>query len=311
MQLPRRFMPALSMLSAFEAAARTGSITAAAQELNLTQSAVSRQILALEEQLESQLFIRERRRIRLTLAGETYAREIREALHKIADASLNLRANPAGGTLNLAILPTFGTRWLAPRLPRFLRDHPGVTVNLATRSQRFDFSLDTADAAIHFGESDWPNAETVFIRDEAVVPVCSPDFAHRNPVATPEDLRALPLLHLTSRPDAWQHWFIAQGAAADGIHGMLFDQFATIAGAATAGLGVALLPDFLFDEELAAGTLTRILDLPLRSAGNYHLVWPRGRATHPPLAAFRDWLEKETGIDVVARLDRRAPASHS
>lgn len=305
---PRRFLPALSMLTAFEAASRTGSITAAAQELNLTQSAVSRQILALEEQLETKLFVRERRRIRVTLAGETYAREIREALNKIADASLNLRANPAGGTLNLAILPTFGTRWLAPRLPRFLRDHGGVTINLATRSQRFDFALDTADAAIHFGGDDWPNVETAFIRDEAVVPVCSPDFARRHPVATPEDLRGLTLLHLTSRPDAWEHWFRAQGAAAEGIHGMLFDQFATIAGAATAGLGVALLPDFLFDEELAAGTLVRILDRPLKSAGAYHLVWPIGRANHPPLAAFRDWLAQETAADLAARRASLTPA---
>lgn len=304
MQPPRRFMPALSLLTAFEAAARTGSITAAAHELNLTQSAVSRQIRALEEQLETELFVRERRRIRVTLAGETYAREISEALHKIAGASLNLRANPGGGTLNLAILPTYGTRWLAPRLPRFLRDHAGVTINLVTRPQRFDFSLDTVDAAIHFGTSEWPGAETVFIRDEVVVPVSSPELARRLPVTAPEDLRGLPLLHLTSRPDAWEHWFIAQGVAADGIHGMLFDQFATIAGAATAGLGVALLPDFLCDEELAAGTLVRILDRPLQSEGSYHLAWPTGRATHPPLAAFRDWLTKETATDVAAR--RRA-----
>lgn len=151
MLMPRRFLPSLSLLTAFDAAARTGSITKAARELNLTQSAVSRQIKLLEQQLEVELFVRERQTIRLSLAGEVYAREIRDALHRISMASLNLRANPRGGTLNLAILPTFGTRWLAPRLPRFLARHAGITINLVTRLSQFDFRLEPVDAAIHFG----------------------------------------------------------------------------------------------------------------------------------------------------------------
>src|SRR6478609_3312214 len=134
----RRFLPSTALLSAFEAVSRTGSVTAAAKELDLTQSAVSRQIKTLEEQLGVELFIRERQTVRLTLAGDGYAREIREALRRISSASLNLRANPYGGTLNLAILPTFGTRWLAPRLGRFLSQNPGVTINLVTRLSPFD-----------------------------------------------------------------------------------------------------------------------------------------------------------------------------
>ena len=127
MLAPRRFLPSISLLSAFEAAARTQSFTEAARELDLTQSAVSRQIMALEGQLGVELFIRDKKRVHLTLAGERYATEIRNALKSIASASLALKANPEGGTLNLAILPTFGTRWLAPRLPDFLSKHPGVT----------------------------------------------------------------------------------------------------------------------------------------------------------------------------------------
>jgi LysR family glycine cleavage system transcriptional activator len=123
MAIARRFLPSMSLLRAFEAAARHQSITAAAEELNLTQGAVSRQIRALEELLGSDLFLRERQTIRLTSAGETYAREIREALRRISSATLSFRANPKGGTLNLAILPTFGTRWLAPRLSGFLREN--------------------------------------------------------------------------------------------------------------------------------------------------------------------------------------------
>ncbi|MDF2810064.1 MAG: hypothetical protein K0S56_1095 [Microvirga sp.] len=158
MTTARRFLPSMSLLRAFEASARHQSFTAAAAELNLTQGAVSRQIRVLEELLASDLFLRERQTVRLTAAGETYAMEIREALRRISSATLSFRANPQGGTLNLAILPTFGTRWLAPRLPQFLRENPGITINVTTRLAPFDFNLEHADAAIHFGGPDWPGA---------------------------------------------------------------------------------------------------------------------------------------------------------
>jgi LysR family glycine cleavage system transcriptional activator len=297
MQSPRRFLPSLSLLSAFEAAARTGSITAAAKELSLTQSAVSRQIRALEEQLEVELFHRERQSIRLTAGGDAYAREIRDALRKIGAASLNLRANPFGGTLTLAVLPTFGTRWLAPRLPRFLAAHPGITVNLFTRTQIFDFAIEPIDAAVHFGRANWPGAESVLLRGDRVVPVCSPALGRHYEFRRPSDLRKAPLLHMTTRPDAWEQWLAHHAVAFDTVHGMLFDQFATAAEAAAAGLGVALVPDFLVEEELRSGRLVLALDLPVESADAYHLVWPRERAAHPPLVAFRDWLVAETAVD--------------
>lgn len=293
MQPPRRFLPSLPLLCAFEAAARTGSVTAAARELSLTQSAVSRQIKALEGQLEVELFHRERQTIRLTPAGDAYAREIREALRKIGTASLNLRANPLGGTLVLAILPTFGTRWLAPRLPRFLARNPGITINLVTRPTQFDFRMEAIDAAIHFGPPEWPGGELARLRSETVIPACSPQLAAQFGFTQAGDIRAAPLLHLTSRPDAWEHWLLAHGVDAHAVHGMLFDQFATAAQAAIAGLGVALLPEFLIQEELASGQLVRALDLPMRSPQSYYLVWPVDRAGHPPLAAFREWILSE------------------
>ncbi|WP_416357737.1 LysR family transcriptional regulator [Aureimonas phyllosphaerae] len=298
MQTPRRFLPSIGLLCAFEAAARTGSFTAAAGELNLTQSAVSRQIKALEEQLDVELFLRERQTVRLTPAGEAYARDIRDALRRISTASLNIRANPFGGTLNLAILPTFGTRWLAPRLPDFLALNPGITMNLATRLVEFDFRLDTMDAAIHFGVPNWPGTRHLQLLAEDVVPMGSPEFAAAHPVGgDPAALRALPLLHITSRPDAWETWFAAQGVAPDGVTGMLFDQFATIAQAAMAGLGVALLPSFLVAKEIERGELVPIIDRPMRSREEYHLVWPKERDRFPPLVAFRQWLSAITGRD--------------
>jgi LysR family glycine cleavage system transcriptional activator len=293
MRVGRRFLPSLSLLSAFEAAARTGSITAAARELNLTQSAVSRQIKALEEQLKVELFVRERQTIHLTTAGEAYASEVREALHKISTASLNLRANPSGGTLNLAILPTFGTRWLAPRLPTFLASNPGITINLATRLSFFDFRFEPMDAAIHFGQAVWPGAEMMFLRSEVVIPACSPDIKRRYEFAKPDDLKKVPLLHISTRANAWDHWFSINGGQPGGMHRMVFDQFATAAQATMAGVGAALLPEFLIQEELASGKLVRALDLPMESAEGYYLVWPIARAAHPPLVAFRNWLITE------------------
>ncbi len=295
---PRRFLPPIAHLQAFEAAARTGSVTRAAQELNLTQSAVSRQIGALEALLEVELFHRERQTIRLTQGGEAYARDIRDALKRIGAASMALRANPLGGTLNLAILPTFGTRWLAPRLPEFLARHPGITVNLMTRLTVFDFRQEGMDAAIHHGLGDWPGATTLRLRDEYVVPACSPDLKARFGFAEAGDLRRATLLHLTTRPDAWERWLGEHGAPDAQVQGMLFDQFATVAQVARAGLGVALLPTFLIEEELRGGQLVPAVDLPpLRSAQGYYLAWPDDRADHPPLAAFRDWIVTESQAD--------------
>ncbi|MFB6453417.1 LysR family transcriptional regulator [Bradyrhizobium tunisiense] len=297
MQISRRFLPSTALLAAFEATARTGSVTLAARELSLTQSAVSRQIKLLEEQLAVELFKRERQSIRLTIAGESYAREIREALRKISTASFNLRANPKGGTLNLAILPTFGTRWLAPRLPKFLAQNPGITINLATRLMHFDFGTEGLDAAIHFGPGDWPGVEMLLLRCEEVVPACSPQLRNEYGFQDAGDLKKPPLLSISTRPNAWDQWFSTQSIAGGSGQTMYFDQFATVAQAAMVGVGVALLPTFLIQDELASGKLVRALDLPIESAERYYLVWPPERATHPPLVAFRDWLVAETLAD--------------
>ncbi|KWV58299.1 LysR family transcriptional regulator [Bradyrhizobium macuxiense] len=297
MHTPRRFLPSTALLAAFEAAARTGSVTLAARELSLTQSAVSRQIRLLEEQLEVELFTRERQSIRLTAAGDAYAREVREALRKISTASFNIRANPKGGTLNLAILPTFGTRWLAPRLPKFLAQNAGITINLATRLTYFDFRTEALDAAIHFGPRDWPGVEMMLLRSEEVVPACSPELKKQYGFSAASDLQKSPLLSISTRPDAWDQWFSIQNIAGESGQTMYFDQFATVTQAAMVGIGVALLPTFLIQDELASGKLVRALNLPMESTERYYLVWPPERSTHPPLAAFRDWLLEEIAAD--------------
>ena len=297
MPTPRSFLPSTALLSAFEAAARLGSITAAAQELNFTQSAVSRQIKALEEQLQARLFVRENQAIRITPAGEVYAREIGDALRRIRAASLNIRANPGGGTLNLAILPTFGSRWLAPRLPKFFALHPGVTLNMTTRLSYFEFRMESFDAAIHFGQPYWPEADLALLRSEEVLPVCSPQLKKRARFRAPDDLKKEVLLHLSTRPDAWEQWFALHGTSRGAVPGMLFDQFATIAQTTMSGVGVALLPTFLIRDELDSGRLVPAFELPMPSAGRYYLAWPPERALHPPLKAFREWLIAESALE--------------
>jgi DNA-binding transcriptional LysR family regulator len=289
MIVPRRYLPSIASLMALEALDRLGSASAAAEELSLTQGAISRQLQTLEGQMGVQLLLRDRKQLRLSPAGRDYVRQVRSALEQIAQASLKLRANPLGGTLNLAILPAFGVHWLAPRLAGFARRHPEVTVNLSTRLRPFDFDADSFDAAIHFGHADWPGADHLLLMEEEVLPVCAPNFL-TSPPGGPDALLAHPLLLLESRPGAWHRWMSQQGLTATVPRGMVFDQFSTMSQAAIHGLGIALLPTFLAEPEIDAGRLVVAWGGRQRSTGSYWLVWPRNRPPRPALASFRDWL---------------------
>ncbi|MCO6188367.1 LysR family transcriptional regulator [Rhizobium sp. L1K21] len=290
---PRRFLPSISLLSAFEAVLRTGSTAAAARELDLTQSTVSRLVQNLENQLGHTLFERHRQRLVPTQAAQAYGRDVTRALDLIQRSSMEFVTNPGGGALSLSILPAFGTRWLAPRLGDFLAKHPGITINLATRLKRFNFAAETFDAAIHFGADDWREADHLRLFEERMTACIAPTVASEHPINHPDDLKGLALLQLETRPTAWRSWFAAQGADTPPITGMLFDQFATMTQAAIAGLGVALLPDFLADIEIREGRLQPVLKRSIAGAGSYWLVWPEARADYPPLAAFRAWLAEE------------------
>lgn len=293
MAIPRRFLPPTTMLAAFESAARTGSFTQAGTELNLTQSAISRQVRALEERLGADLFVRERQSVRLTDAGLSYAREIREALKHIGDASMAIRASPRATSLNLAILPAFGTRWLIPRLHTFFSESPDTTINFSTRITPFEFAEEPFDAAIHYGSGAWMKAESIQLMDESVVPIGNRAFTTSHHIVKAKDLLCAPLLILRSRPDAWERWFLANGVQYDSVNGPLFDQFDTMAAAAKAGLGIALLPTFLFREEIVREDLVPLLDKTTPSDGSYHLVWPQNRRDNPTMIRFRDWLARE------------------
>uniref|UniRef100_UPI003B526702 LysR family transcriptional regulator n=1 Tax=Roseovarius indicus TaxID=540747 RepID=UPI003B526702 len=294
---PRRFLPSTAALRALEALDRLGSVTVAAEDLNLTQGAVSRQLQALEEQLGVPLVIRQGRRVVLTPEAAHYASDIRGALQKITQASLRLTVNPTGGSLDLAILPTFGMRWLVPRLSDFARRHPEVTINLTTRLRPFNFASEPFDAAIHFGSADWPGAASMKLRPEAVVAVCAPEVLAGSHPQRAEDLLRLPLLHIETRPEAWAAWFAEHGVEAAQVTGQIYDQFSTITQAALHGLGVALLPDYLAEQDLATGRLCKAWGGPTPSPGAYYLVWPVEKSGDRALLKFRDWLATQTEDD--------------
>lgn len=289
---PRRFLPSISALLAFEAVARLGSATQAAHDLSLTQSAVSRQLKTLEDQLGVPLLMRTGRQLHLTPAGKAYVKDVRAVLQRLAQASVAVQTNPTGGSLNLAILPAFGMHWLAPRLRAFGQAHPEVTVNLSTRLQPFAFQDSPFDAAIHFGHEDWAEVAYLPLMPETVVPVCARDLLSA-PVNDPRDMLGLPLLHLETRPKGWARWFATLGVEATPPTGMVFDQFSTMAQAAVHGLGVALLPTFTAEPYLERGELHLAAQTRTQSIGSYYLVWPKGRESSPALRAFRGWLEQE------------------
>ncbi|MCP5086149.1 MAG: LysR family transcriptional regulator [Rhodobacteraceae bacterium] len=292
MSFQRRLIPSTSALAAFEAVARLGSFTAAAGELDLTQSAVSRQIRVLEEQLQSRLFERNSRNVALTNNGREYAQEVRQALSIIRRASVRAVSNTRQRALRLAILPTFGTRWLMPRIPRFVNQYPDVTLNFTTRIGRFDFSSQDLDAAIIHGTPDWPNAETMLLRNETMVPVASDGFLHNRPHGEPKDILNMPRMTLHSRPTEWRKWFEANGTTAPTVNGMMFEQISTLLQACIGGVGVALLPEFLIRKELRAGAV-RIIGKAVRSEEAYYFVQPELQTRNSSADNFRDWLKSE------------------
>jgi len=288
----KTFLPPVGDLLAFEAAARHTSVSRAAEELHLTQSAVSRQIRQLEEQLGMALFHRVRQRVVLTDAGRVYAADVRALLQQLSAATQKAMAfSSAGGLLNLAVLPTLGTRWLIPRLPGFMALYPDATVNFSARSEPFDFAQEPMDAAIHFGAPHWAGAVCEYLMHEEVLPVCSPHYRAQQQLHTPADLAGAVLLQQNTRPTQWTEWFERLGAPTpQALRGPRYEQFSMIAQAAVSGLGAALLPRFLIEGELASGALVALSTDVLTSSEAYYLVYPEARAQTPLVKAFRDWL---------------------
>lgn len=293
----RKGIPSLTALQMFEAAARLGSFTRAADELAVTESAVCRQIAGLEARLGVPLFHRIRKRIVLTPAGGTYAEEVRERLDQIEQVTLDVMAQrPRGRAIELAIGPTFASQWLIPRLPELARALPDLTLHLSARTEAFELSDTAFDAAIYYGEGLWPGTQGERILQEGPsVPVCSPSLLGRSKRLDLDRLMELPLLHLSTRLRAWSDWLAAAGAAqpAQALRGPRYDLYTMLAQAAAAGVGVALIPRILITEELAQGRLVvPLATLPAERDNRkaYYFAHRRGLAPDDKVLQLRDWL---------------------
>jgi DNA-binding transcriptional LysR family regulator len=289
----RRKIPSTAALSAFEAAARHQSFTKAADELAVTQSAVCRQIAALEEFLGLSLFRRSRRGVVLTEAGVSYSRKVTARLDEVERDTLDLMAKGGqGGTLELGVVPTFATKWLLPRMASFAQAHPGITLNLSARTRPFLFDETSFDAAIYAGESRWPGTEGVFLMRENMVAVCSPALMDGRSPSARIDWRRYPLLQLSTRPYAWRDWFTSRGMQVEGdMAGPRFELFSMLAEAAVHSMGVALIPRFLVEDELQRGVLVQLVKHHYLSDRSYYLIYPEQKSENAALTAFRGWLE--------------------
>jgi len=290
----RRKIPSTTALTAFESAARHQSFTKAADELSVTQSAVCRQIAALEDYLGIRLFRRGARGVVLTEAGASYSRQVAARLNEVERDTLDLMATGGqGGTIELAAVPTFAVKWLIPRLGEFAVRHPGITINLSARARPFLFADTAFDAAIHAGAGSWPGTEGTFLMNENPVPVCAPQLL--GPAGKPRaaDWSRFRLLHPSTRPYAWRQWFAAQGIEVErDMAGPRFELFSMLAAAAVQGIGIALIPEFLIEGELRSGQLLRLSDRDYVSDRAYRLIYPENKAEDPLLGAFRNWLEE-------------------
>lgn len=291
----------MSLLLAFDAAARHLNYTRAAMELSLTQSAVSRHVQALETLLEVPLFRREGRNIVLTDIGRMYQGEVAAALQRLRNASLQAIAyRSGGGSFHLAALPTFAAKWLMPRLGRFYARHPGTMVHVHSRIGRFDLELAGIDAVIGVGDERWPGLQPHHLRDETVLPVACPAFLRRRPRHASDVAEHL-LLQVAARPDTWRRWFEAQGVPLNLMKpGPQFELTSHLVQAVASGLGVGLLPTFLVEDELRSGVLVPFLDLPFNTGAGYYLWVSPDKLKLPPIAAFVQWLMEEKDRDTNA-----------
>ncbi|AYC30994.1 LysR family transcriptional regulator [Pseudomonas cavernae] len=287
----RRKIPNTAALVAFESAARHQSFTRAAEELALTQSAICRQIAGLEAFLGIALFRRSRRGVKLTEAGLAYSRKVAAQLDAVERDTLALMGQQGAMSIELAVVPTFATQWLLPRLKEFQRLHPEVTVNLNNRTRPFLFADTEFDAAIYFGDADWSGTESHFLMRENSQPVCSPVLLDGRSSLDASALASLPLLQQSTRPYAWRQWFNSLGLnVAQDMSGPRYELFSMLAQAAMHEMGVALIPPFLIERELAEGRLVVAMEHSCVSERAYYLMIPERKVESAALRAFRDWL---------------------
>lgn len=294
----RRRLPQLNALKAFEAAARHESFTRAAEELCVTQGAVSHQVKALEAELGVKLFNRERQRLILTEAGRDYLNVVRDALDRIAVGTERLVQRQSSGVLTISTSPDFAAKWLVHRLGRFAEAYPEIDLRVSAAMHHVDFAREDVDLAVRHGDGNWPGLEVARLCAEQLFAVCSPKLiSGRHRITGPADVLKFPLLHLDDRT-AWAKWFDAAGVAApDLTRGPTLNRASMLIDAAIDGQGVALARTALAAWDLINKRLVRPFEITLPLAKSYWIVGPKATSALPKIALFRDWLLAEAADD--------------
>jgi LysR family glycine cleavage system transcriptional activator len=302
-----RRLPPLNALKAFEAAARHESFTRAAEELCVTQGAVSHQVKALEAELGIKLFNRERQRLIITEAGREYLTVLRDSFDRIAVGTERLIQRQSSGVLTVSTSPDFAAKWLVNRLGRFAEAHPGIDLRISATLHHVDFAREDVDLAVRHGDGSWSGLDVARLSTEQLFAVCSPKLLRgRQRITKPSDVLKFPLLHLDDRQD-WAKWLEAAGVAnAELSHGPVLNRASMVIDAAVDGQGIALARTTLAAWDLINGRLVRPLPETLRLSKTYWVICPKATSTLPKISTFREWLLAEAAEDS-RRLKKLAP----
>ncbi|MCY1404657.1 Glycine cleavage system transcriptional activator [compost metagenome] len=293
-------LPPLNAIRAFESVARHLSITHAADELNVTPGAVSRQIRTLEEFLGLDLFVRGHRQIALTPSGEQYFRAVARMIEDLRVATKKLVSPPLRRQIKVRAYTTFAMQWLIPRLASFHAEHPKIEVLLTASLEPVDFYKEDIDAAIRLGAGEWPNCNCYRLSDNRLAPVCSPSLLQHGPgLGTPADIAHYTMLHSIARPEDWRYWLEAAGVSreVDAQAGMSYQSSSMVYAAAAGGQGIAMAQLFLVTKELCDGTLITPFEQTVdMGAYTYYLLTPRHREESDDLRVFREWLLEQARL---------------
>jgi len=298
-----RRLPPLNALKAFEAVARSNSVTRAAEELSVTQGAVSQQVKALEATLGVKLFNRERQRLVITEAGRDYQTVVRNAFDQIAVGTERLMQRQNAGVLTVSTSLDFAAKWLVHRLARFAAAHPGIDLRVSATMHTVDFAHEDIDVSVRHGDGNWPGLDATRLCAEQIFAICSPKLlAGRNRLQRPADVLKWPLVRLEDQSKAWERWFALAGVVApEQLPGPVLNRASMLIDAAIDGQGIALARTTLAAWDLIGGRIVRPFDLSWRPAGTYWIVCPKATAKVTKIGRFREWLLAEA-VDDARRL---------
>ena len=287
-------LPSLNGLYVFETAARHLSFTKAAEELFVTQTAVSHQISRLEKELGVKLFRRDKSGLALTAAGEAFLPKVRSAFQDLRLATSELEGRRNNNTLTISTLVSLASKWLIPKLPQFHARYPNIDVQISASTELIDFSNSRIDAAIRYGDGAWPGLRADWLMEDRIFPVCSPWLLSNGPpLSSPADLAQHTLLQVSGMTSGdWGRWLNAAGVPTEPLQGhkLTFDLALMAVQAAIDGLGVCIGRKTYVAADLKAGRLVMPFDLQLKSQASFYLVSPEETANCSKVTAFRNWL---------------------